>query len=164
MRKPLYVLLILAVVHGATAVAAPPRVEAGPALGVMSYRSPEAHTVPIGGLEVLLSRNAFALHVTEEYADLTGLGTLTATHAGVLYSHPLGEMWVRTGGGVSFVSVTNLESATTWNAEAEISRRWGRADVFARLRYCRFTLNGFREQARVRGPVAFVGVRFVVWE
>jgi hypothetical protein len=145
-------------------MAGPLAIEVGPAAGVLWYRAPESRSAPVAGLDLLLRRKALGLHATEEYANFSGLGTFTATHIDVVYSHPIGRIRVLVGGGPSFVSVTNLESATTWNLEGEISRRWQRADVFARVRYCRFTVNGFRVQASARGPAVSAGVRFVISE
>ena len=67
---------------------------------------------------------------------------------------------VMLGGGPSYAHVGAAGGGLTWNAELELDKRIGAADVFARVRQYDYGLPRFREgESGPNGAAIYAGVR-----
>jgi hypothetical protein len=155
--------MLLALAFSLPAVAQT-HIDAGVSVGQQAYESSADDPRVLTGVELLARRNAVGLLVAMEYADLSFDGTMLATHVDGIYRFPFSDNFSATAGaGVTYVSVETLGGRYSWNAFAEVARRWGRTEVFARVRQYDYSIGGFRRTtASPKGPAVSVGVRFAI--
>jgi hypothetical protein len=132
-------------------------------LGTQRFESSSDNPRYLPGVELLVQRGSIGYQVAMEYADLAG-GKLIATHGDVAWIHPIGDRSsFLIGAGPTYVSVSGAGTGLTWNAEAELARRWGRVEGFVRIRKYDFSFPVFRDRpASPNGPAGYVGVRFTL--
>ena len=155
---PFLILLSLA-----TSLSAQTRIDLGVAVGMQSYESYEDDPRVLTGAEILAQHNALGAQVAFEYADLAFIGALYVTHADVFYRHALGRRFLLlVGAGPTYVSLDMHGSEITWNAQADVTWRFRRAEVFARLRQYDYDRSSPGESASPDGPAVSIGMRFKV--
>lgn len=143
--------------------AAQARIEVGAAIGMQSYEREADDPRVITSVEAVVQRQRLGAHVALEYADLAFGGALYVTHLNFVYRRRLTQnVSVMIGAGPTYVSQESYGSETTVNVELELSRRFGRTDVFVRGRQFDYDLSGFRDSASPSGPAVYVGARFAV--
>ncbi|HKO54810.1 MAG TPA: hypothetical protein VJ276_02960 [Thermoanaerobaculia bacterium] len=156
MRRSLLILSLL------LTVAAHAQTRIGVFLGTQPYESSSDDPRYLPGIELLAQRGRLGGHLAVDYADLAA-GKLIATHVDAAWVHPLGERAsFLVGAGPTYVIVGG-GTKLTWNAEAELARRWGSVEGFVRIRKYDFSFPVFRDRpASPKGPAGYVGVRFTL--
>jgi hypothetical protein len=155
---PSALLLLLPIIASAQTV-----VSVGTALGWQSYRGSIDNPRILSSLELLVRRGGAGVHVAVEYADLSDEGALIVIHPDLVFRQAIGQRgFVMFGAGPTFFSPgTDSNFSTTWNAEVELGRTFGRTDLFARVRHYHYSLPGFRAGAAgPKGPAIYAGARF----
>ena len=137
-------------------------VDAGLALGLQPYESRADSPRVLSSADVLLRGDAWGVHVAGEYADISQLGAMIALHMNVVYRRTFGDTaFVLAGAGPTHVDLGEFTKKLTWNAEAEVGRRFGRTDVFGRVRHYDYSEPVFRDRpASPSGLAVYLGVRF----
>lgn len=159
-RASLLLGLLLSV---APAVFAQTHIEGGFSFGWQPYVAYGDDPRYISGAEVLVRGKSFGGHVAVEYADLTDFDALTVTHANVIHRREFGNGWSwLAGAGATFIDIGDFgPEERTFNVEAELAKRFGRTDVFARVRYFDFKLVGdIRTETSPKGPEVSLGFRY----
>jgi len=157
---PRVALLLLSLLI-ATASLAQTRIDAGVALGAQPYEESEDSTRVLTGAEVLFQHNSIGLHVAVEYTDLSFGDAMYAKHFDAIYRHAFaGRYSVLVGAGITAIDIQDFDTSSSWNAELELSRRFGNTDVFARVRHYDYEASGFRARVSPSGPAIYLGVRF----
>jgi hypothetical protein len=154
--------LVLLLLSLPTVLNAQTRIDAGIAIGLQSHESSSDSPRVLSSADVLARRGNIGAHLAVEYADLTQLGAMVATHLNLVYRHALGGHYAfLAGAGPTYVYNGEFDSETTWNAEAELARTWPRTDLFARVRWYDYSFERFRDRpASPNGPAVYLGVRF----
>jgi hypothetical protein len=136
-------------------------IDAGAAVGQQSYESSADDPRTLTSLEVLGRRGPIGLQLAVEYADLTEEGALFVVHPDVVYRWSLpANFALMVGAGPTWSYPGGSGGGLTWNAEAEIEKRWGRFALFARARQYDYGLPRFREgEAGPNGPAIYAGFR-----
>ncbi|HJQ39116.1 MAG TPA: hypothetical protein VKB93_18415 [Thermoanaerobaculia bacterium] len=135
--------------------------DAGLAVGMQPQESEADDPKPLVGAEALVHNGRYGVHAAYEYASLTYAGGASATHADLVFRHTFANHFsILAGAGPTFVSVFDYGTEFTWNAEAEIARRFGRRnDIFVRARYYDYEQTGFRDFVSPSGPAIYLGWR-----
>jgi hypothetical protein len=154
--------LLLALLLLSTSLFAQTYVEAGLSLGRQEYTAGGDDPRYITGAEVIVRGGSVGGHLAVEYADLETWDALVVTHANVIYRHAFGNHWSwLAGAGPTFVDIGDFGTdVTTFNVEAELAKRFGRTDVFARARYFDFKLGDFRDETSPKSPEVSIGFRY----
>jgi len=162
--SPRFLLPLFLVLLAATTLSAQIHIEPGLSFGRQSYANNAERPRNVGGAEVLVRGANLGVHLAIEYSDLETWDALTVTHIDGAYRRSFGNQWAwLAGAGATFVDIGDFGTdENTFNVEAEIAKRFGRADVFARARYFDFTLGDFRTEVSPEGPEVAVGVRFAL--
>ena len=138
-------------------------IDAGVAIGTQGYEDSLDDPRILSGLELLLRGKSVGLHVASEYTDLETFGALISTHADVVYRGALGRNFsFLVGAGPTYVYNSEFDNDTTFNVEVEVARRFGRADVFARVRQFDYTIGSAPDERSPKGPAVYVGARFAL--
>lgn len=129
-------------------------------IGQQAYQNSDNDPRVLVGIEMLAQRGHAGAHVAIEHADLADFGNVYISHWDAVYRHTFNNgLSVMAGGGLTLL--TGNGSQHTWNAEAEVAKRFGRTDVFARVRQYDYEKEGFRAFASPSGPAVYVGVRWL---
>lgn len=160
MSRPTVAIVVFSLLLPVASRAAETRVAIGTFIGQQSYRSYLDDPRVLSGLELLVLRAPLGLHVAGEYADVDEHGALLVEHVDVVYQHALPQHFsLMLGGGPTFVNTGKV----TWNLEGELARRFGRVDVFARVRQFDFELQSERGgESGPNGPAIYVGLRLAL--
>lgn len=136
--------------------------DAGLAFGMQPQESQADDPKPLVGAEALLHDTRFGVHAAYEYFSLSYAGGASATHVDAAYRHAFANRFAMLlGAGPTYVSVFDYGTTVTWNAEAEVARRFGaRVDVFLRARYYDYEKSGFRDFVSPDGPAVYLGARY----
>lgn len=157
-RLPLFLLsLLLSItIHAQTHIAA------GLSMNMQPYENYDDNPRYMPGAEILVHGKHFGGHLSVEYADLSDFNALLVTHANVVYRHAFGSGWsVLAGAGPTWIDINDFgPEETTFNVEGEVAKRFGRVDVFARVRQYDFTFRDSRALASPNGAAVGLGVRF----
>lgn len=135
----------------------------GAGAGMQSYENVDDDPRVLSEVELLVRRGRWGAHIAVEYADLSSAGRIFVTHLDAAYRWPLARQFsILAGTGPTIVSSETGQSIVAWNAEVELARRFGRMDVFARIRQYDYSLLTFRDRASPEGPAVHVGARFAL--
>jgi hypothetical protein len=137
------------------------RIDAGAALGTQSYESSSDGARLLPELEVGMRGSHAGAALAFEQADLDG-GHEQALHGDVTWRRELPHHFSLTG-GVGPSAVLFYGTRWTWNAEAEIARQFGKAEIFARVRYFDYRVDLFRYVASPSTPAVYLGARIAVF-
>src|SRR5256885_1407639 len=100
-------------------------VAVGASVGQQSYQSSIDDPRTLTSLELLGRRGAIGVDLAVEYADLSDEGALFVVHPDIVYRWTLpANFAVIAGGGPTWAYPGGSGGGLTWNAEAEIEKRW----------------------------------------